>query len=922
MALVTLEGIATALDNLNAKPGTLRGSLVELLRETFADEKALNEITSISPDELVGKLWEVKSPVDLKAKRKNFSSLKSGLNKSLRDLDKKGKNPEGVTLGRDNVFIISDKRKDDLIKQIGLSGESPQTLHDMFSAFRELFHDMIKDKGVEEVENLIKELDETKKEIQDASGIEISGEEEAISGPGKGEAEAEAEGTGDDGGEAETLIEDEVEFIEEEELLAQGEEVAGADELEEVEILEENEFLEEEVQEGAGAALEEGGIGAEAKGEEELLLDEEEIELVEEEDELGLTEGELEGTGEEDEGELGLGGSIIYDDFEIIDDDELDELAEEEFSGMAGEEFEEEDYSEQLAATEDELEEILDEGEVEYIEEEETSAAALGETVIYDDFEVIDDDELDELAEEELAALAGEDFEDEDYTEVAESAEDELEEVLDEGEIEYVEEELAETEEIDEDELGALSEEVEELAEEVELVEDEGEEAFEDVEVLGEEELEEVEGGGDGGEETFEDVEILEDEELEEVEAAEDESSLSLEEKESEEIDADEVGLVEDEDLEYVDEPVDFLAEGEGETEDVELVGEDELEEIEGEDSDLLDTEELEEVSEEEVEVLDEDDFEEVEEIEGDGEEEDHKPSPLEVLSKYIEANEALAEEREMLHETQEEYISQILDRFMPKFIKIPAGQFTVGSSHPKEDEAPQRSVNLPSFFVGQIPVTNDLFDLFVRETGYVTDAEEAGYGIVYEGRCVKKIDPETGRETLMLSNGTTARHVSRASWRHPHGPGSSLEGKHNHPVVQVSHDDATAFAAWAGKRLPTEEEWEAVARGNKGQLFPWGNMWLEHLGNFESACLGDTSPVDSHGREAMSPFGIYDLLGNVFEWTATPYEKGFAHAQPSDIIYVLKGGCWTSSGTITAAHRRLEKRKYWANIIGFRCAV
>jgi formylglycine-generating enzyme required for sulfatase activity len=300
-----------------------------------------------------------------------------------------------------------------------------------------------------------------------------------------------------------------------------------------------------------------------------------------------------------------------------------------------------------------------------------------------------------------------------------------------------------------------------------------------------------------------------------------------------------------------------------------------------------------------------------------------HQPTPLEVLSKYIEAEEAV-NQGELLRETQEEFINQILERFMPKFIKIPAGSYLVGSASPKGLEQPLRKAMLQDFYLGQAPVTNDLFDMFVRETGYTTDAEEAGYGIVFEGRCTNRVDPETGREIFSLTRGTLARHVSGANWRHPAGPGSSLEGRHSHPVVQVSHHDAMAFAAWAGKRLPTEEEWEAAARGANGQLFPWGDKWLVDHGNFEAACFGGTTSVEHYGRKAMSPFGILDLLGNVAEWTSSPH-AGQADSQPGrsgERIHILKGGSWITGGTVTAAWRQIEQGKYWANTIGFRCAV
>ncbi len=388
------------------------------------------------------------------------------------------------------------------------------------------------------------------------------------------------------------------------------------------------------------------------------------------------------------------------------------------------------------------------------------------------------------------------------------------------------------------------------------------------------------------------DTEIL-DEEVEILEADDLEEVLAEEAPPGEGLGAEEGGLAE-----------------EGPTEEVEVLNEDAIEEIVDEEPD-------------DTEILDEEDLEEVEESAEPMAEKPHQPTPLEVLSKYIEAEEAVSQ-GDLLRETQEEFINQILERFMPKFIKIPAGVYLVGSASPKGLEQPLRKAMLHDFYLGQAPVTNDLFDMFVRETGYTTDAEEAGYGIVFEGRCTNRTDPETGREIFSLTRGTLARHVSGANWRHPAGPDSTLEGRHNHPVVQVSHNDAMAFAAWAGKRLPTEEEWEAAARGANGQLFPWGDRWLADFGNFEAACFGATTSVEHYGRKAMSPFGIHDLLGNVAEWTSTPHAEQ-ADVQPGrsgERIYILKGGSWITGGTVTAAWRQIERGKYWTNTIGFRCAV
>jgi formylglycine-generating enzyme required for sulfatase activity len=285
------------------------------------------------------------------------------------------------------------------------------------------------------------------------------------------------------------------------------------------------------------------------------------------------------------------------------------------------------------------------------------------------------------------------------------------------------------------------------------------------------------------------------------------------------------------------------------------------------------------------------------------------------VLSKYLEPEEALQGRAETLTESEEGLVSQLLERFTPKFIKIPAGRYPFGCANPSPDEHPLQTVVVPEFFLGQYPVTNDLFELFVRETGYETDAEKFGHGLVCEGHWRASKDPATGRASFTITPMAAARQVIGANWRHPSGPGCLLEHRHNHPVVQISRRDAQAFAAWAGKRLPTEEEWEIAARGADGRLFPWGHEWQAENGNFSASCLGDTTPVERYQDRGRSPFGIADLLGNAYEWTASLPQPG------SSGRIILKGGCWNSRGMISVCHRKIETET-WSNLIGFRLAV
>ena len=289
-------------------------------------------------------------------------------------------------------------------------------------------------------------------------------------------------------------------------------------------------------------------------------------------------------------------------------------------------------------------------------------------------------------------------------------------------------------------------------------------------------------------------------------------------------------------------------------------------------------------------------------------------------MSRYIDPSEALENLPDTLNESNDEFISMIMQRFMPPFIQIPAGNYRIGCKTPKSMDRPEQNVILKKYHISQIPVTNDIFDFFIRETGYETDAEKKGYGIVVEGRFSKKLDPETGRASLIINPVIRFQHVEGANWRHPKGPYSSLDNKASHPVVQISRRDAIAFASWAGKKLPSEDEWEAAARGDAGHLFPWGDEWLDTYGNFESSQAGDTTPVTHYGKEAMSPFGLLDMLGNVLEWTSSRPHS--ADNERSPRLSILKGGSWATGGIITAATRFLERDDTWSNIISFRCAV
>jgi formylglycine-generating enzyme required for sulfatase activity len=259
-----------------------------------------------------------------------------------------------------------------------------------------------------------------------------------------------------------------------------------------------------------------------------------------------------------------------------------------------------------------------------------------------------------------------------------------------------------------------------------------------------------------------------------------------------------------------------------------------------------------------------------------------------------------------------------VMERYYNQYLLIAEKNYVVGSQNPLKGEFKAHSVQLPAFYMGKFPVTNALFEVFVDRTGYVTTAERRGEATVYQARFQKTVDPESGRIKSVWHAFHQRDVVKGACWYQPFGPGSGLHDKRNHPVVQVSLQDALAFAAWTGKRLPREVEWEAAARGGEGLLLPWGDQWLDDRCNTEETGIGDTAPVDRFPTGA-SALGICDCLGNVLEWTldAAPalFEGG---GQPAALI--ARGGSWISDNSVRLYSRFRVSADFCANILGFRC--
>ena len=270
------------------------------------------------------------------------------------------------------------------------------------------------------------------------------------------------------------------------------------------------------------------------------------------------------------------------------------------------------------------------------------------------------------------------------------------------------------------------------------------------------------------------------------------------------------------------------------------------------------------------------------------------------------------------------------------EMVFIPAGEFWMGATddtvqpvrefckkNPKttycqngqsdRDELPRHRVMLDAYYIDRFEVTNALFGKFVKATGRQTSAETEGESAVWQ------LQPD-GRRLQRVQ-------IKGANWRSPTGPGSSTEP--THPVVQVSWFDAVVYCEWAGKRLPTEAEWEKAARGVEGYRFPWGNEWDPTRLNAFRGANSAATPVGKFPQGA-SPYGVHDMAGNVWEWVADWYSEGYYGVSPAKNppgpaegkYRVSRGGAWHEGPALNETTRRLATLpSSRANVRGFRCA-
>jgi sulfatase modifying factor 1 len=276
----------------------------------------------------------------------------------------------------------------------------------------------------------------------------------------------------------------------------------------------------------------------------------------------------------------------------------------------------------------------------------------------------------------------------------------------------------------------------------------------------------------------------------------------------------------------------------------------------------------------------------------------------------------------------------------------IPAGEFAMGTddAHGMVNERPAHRVRVDGFWMDDHPVTNAEFAQFVAATGYVTTAEKAPDWEELK----KQLPPGTPKpDASVLVPGSAVFVPPRgpvpltdvsawfqwtpgASWRHPEGPASRIDDRTAHPVVHVSWDDAVAYATWAGKRLPTEAEWEFAARGGlEGKRFNWGDdakpgdrfMANTFQGDFPYRQTAEDGFSGTSSVKSFPPngYGLYDMAGNVWQWTADTYRA----AESPSPQRVIKGGSFLCHESYCESYRPSARRGMapdtGASHVGFR---
>jgi formylglycine-generating enzyme len=283
----------------------------------------------------------------------------------------------------------------------------------------------------------------------------------------------------------------------------------------------------------------------------------------------------------------------------------------------------------------------------------------------------------------------------------------------------------------------------------------------------------------------------------------------------------------------------------------------------------------------------------------------------------------------------------------------IPSGEFAMGSKDFYPEERPVHQVEVNGFWIDEHPVTAAEFRRFVRETGYVTVAEQPLDPADYPDADPELLVP--GSLVFCKSTGPVNlsdvrnwwEYAPGAFWKKPGGPGTTINGRDRHPVVQVAYEDAEAYATWAGKALPTEAEWEFAARGGlEGARFAWGDDELKDGRPMANTWQGEFpwQNLKLDGHEGTSPvgsfppngYGLYDMCGNVWEWTSDFSTPNGSESKPCCAPSplpgerfprkVIKGGSHLCAPNYCLRYRPAARQSETVDTatshIGFRCIV